>query len=335
MGDPVLKVVDGALGNLGEGLLGEEGLVAADDHVGERHETHQHVVLDDVRGVVVVKELTLGLVHVEREASDVVGLERLDDGLGVDEASSRRVDQHGVLLHQRKALGVDDVACLVHEGTVEADNVALGEKVLEVAVLAILLKGGRWEGIIGEEGAAEALHDAGGSKTNLANTDDADRLAAQRLTEKTVESKVALTDTVVGAVCLAVEGLNQSDSKLGNSLGRVRGYVGDHDAHALGSVKIDIVEAGASEEDSLDAKLGQSGDDIVVDNIVDKDADSVGTLDQRHRVLVEGELVEHKLDARRRVLLTGDDGRQVLFVVGLCAKDGDLHFDDDVSRKQG
>ncbi|KAI6759406.1 hypothetical protein HG530_010086 [Fusarium avenaceum] len=123
------------------------------------------------------------------------------------------------------------------------------------------------------------------SKSNLSDADDADSLAIECLSEETIEGKVPFTNAIISAMCLAIEGLNKSNGELCDSLGR---------------------------------------DDVVVDNIIDEDADGIGSLDKRDGVLIKGKLVKDEFDARR-VVLGAENSRQVLLVVGLCAEYGELH----------
>jgi hypothetical protein len=73
-------VAEGGLGDVAQRLLGEEGLVGGDQHVGERQQPREDVVLDDPVGEVLEEQVALLLVDVEREVADPTVLERLDDG---------------------------------------------------------------------------------------------------------------------------------------------------------------------------------------------------------------------------------------------------------------
>jgi len=251
------EVPHGAAGDLGQGFVGEESLVAAHDDVGEGHEAHEGVVLDDLGRVVVVEEAALGLVHVEGQAAEVATLEGGDDGLGVDEAAARRVDQDGALLHLGQRVLVDDVARRLHEGAVQADEVALGQQGVQVGVLAELLELGDGEGVVGEHAAAVALHDAGQGEADLAHAQHADRLAVQRAAQQAVEVEVALAHAVVGPVRLAVERLQQGHGELGHGLGAVAGHVGHEEAQLVGCRQVHVVEARAPKQHRPHALLVQ------------------------------------------------------------------------------
>ncbi|KYK59060.1 hypothetical protein DCS_00187 [Drechmeria coniospora] len=322
-GGELVQVAQRAVGNLHEGLLGEEGLVTADEDVVKGGEAHEQIVLDDLGRVIVVEELALALVDVEGDAAEVIRLEGADDGPRVEEAAAGGVDEHGARLHLGDGVGVDDVLGRVHERAVEADDVALGEELVERPVLAHVGKGGRGKGIVGDDAAAEALHDAAGGDADPAGADDADRLAVEGAPDEAVEGEVALADAVVGAVRVAVERLDEGDGELGDGLGRVGGHVGDEQAAGVGGVEVDVVEAGAAQEDGLDGELGEGLDDGSVDGVVDEDADGVGAAGEEDGVLAQGKVVVDDFKARLRS--RGLGVVKVLFVVRLGAEDGELH----------
>ena len=67
-----------------DGLLGVEGHVRRDDHVGEGHEHGAVAVGQDVAAAVEVVEAGLVLDGVERRRADLAGLERVHEGGRVD-----------------------------------------------------------------------------------------------------------------------------------------------------------------------------------------------------------------------------------------------------------
>jgi hypothetical protein len=75
----------------------------------------------------------------------------------------------------------------------------------------------------------------------------------QRLSQQPNEVKVPFANTVVGSMCIAVEGLNQGNGELGDSFGRIGWDVCDKETEALGGREVDIVVARATEEDGSDA----------------------------------------------------------------------------------
>jgi hypothetical protein len=87
------EVRDRRLGDVLEGLLGEEALVRGDEDVREDEQSGERVVRDDVAAVVLEEaQLVLLLVDVEAEGADASVLERLDGGLRVDEPAAAGVD---------------------------------------------------------------------------------------------------------------------------------------------------------------------------------------------------------------------------------------------------
>src|SRR5271170_1514682 len=71
------------------------------------------------------------LQHVQPGAGDAAFLQRLRERLLIDDRTARRIDEIGGRLHQREALGVDQVAGLFRQRTIDGDNVAPPEHVLE------------------------------------------------------------------------------------------------------------------------------------------------------------------------------------------------------------
>lgn len=166
------KVAYRASPNLGQGFVGEEGLVATDEHIVEGGQAHELVVVDDLARVVLVEEGALAVVDVQRQAAQVFRLEGGDDGLGVDQAAARRVDEHGAGLHLGQRLRVDDVLRLLRQRAMQADNVALRQEGVEVRVRpAALLELLVLKGVGGDHVAPEPYHDPGQGNSDLAGPD--------------------------------------------------------------------------------------------------------------------------------------------------------------------
>ena len=70
----------------------------------------------------------LGLEHVERRAGDRLPAQRLQQGRLVDQAAARGVDEQRCRLHQRQALGVDDLARRRDQRRVEGDDVGAAQQ---------------------------------------------------------------------------------------------------------------------------------------------------------------------------------------------------------------
>ena len=125
-----MEVVDCLVGDLLHRFVCEERLVSGDDHVGERQQPGERVVLQDVRGQVFEEELVLLLVHVQAERAEPAGLERIDDGRGVDQPTAAGVDQHGAALHLPERIRVDHVMRLRCQRCMQRDDVAFAEQLV-------------------------------------------------------------------------------------------------------------------------------------------------------------------------------------------------------------
>lgn len=295
------KVPDGDVSDLAQRLLGEEGLVPADEDVVESGETHQVVVLDDGAGVVVVEEGALVLVHVERQAAEVLSLQCGDDGLGVDEAAARRVHQHRALLHLAQCRVVHDVPRAVRQRTVQADDVGAAQQVLQRRVHAVLGKLVAGEGVAREQLAPEPAHDAREGDADPARADDAHGPAVKRAAEQPVEGEVGLARAVVGAVGVAVQCLQQGDGELGDGLGAVLGHVGDEQAEARRRLEVHVVVAGAAQEDGANAQIMKSRQHVLAQRVVHEDADGRGAGRERRRLGAQREVMVGHLDLDARV----------------------------------
>lgn len=182
--------------------------MAADNDIRESHQSHQFIILDDLIPVVFVKDLTLAFVHIQRQPAQLPVLERLNYALGINQSAATRVDQHRAGFHLLERSLVYYVLCLLHERTVQADEVRRREESVEIRVGAVFLELGILIGIVSQDGAAEAVEDASESHANLACAYHADCLSMKGLAEETIQIEVALSHSVESAVCLTVQGLN-------------------------------------------------------------------------------------------------------------------------------
>lgn len=295
------EVPESDVSDLAQRLLREESLVPADENVVEGGEPHQVVVLDDGAGVVVVEERALVLVHVERQAAEVPLLQRGDDGLGVDQAAARRVHQHRALLHLGQRRLVHDVPRAVRQRTVQADDIGAAQQVLQRRVLAVLGELVVAEGVVREQLAAEAPHDAREGDADPAGADDAHGPAVQRAAEEPVEGEVGLAHAVVGAVGVAVQRLHQGDGELGHGLGAVRRHVGDEQAEARRRLEVHVVVAGAAQEDGAHAQRVKRREHVLAQRVVHEDADGGGAGGEGRRLGAQREVVIGDLDLDARV----------------------------------
>ena len=157
--------------------------------------------------------------------------------------------------------------------------------------------------------------------------DKPNRLAVQGTAQQTVEREVALAYAYIGAVRLAVNGLDQGDGELGYRLGRVRRYVRHEKSQLLGPVEIDVIEPHTPHQDSPDAlsvqRLEHFGRQLVVNKGVERVR--LAVREEGSRLGREYDIMVCKFDVQ------GRRRRQVLLVVGLGAKDGELHSSGDGS----
>src|SRR5699024_3136042 len=94
------------------GLLGVEGGVGGDDHVGEGLQQSQVVVGDGDGLQVGVVQAALLLQHIQGGGPHLPALDGLDEGGGVDQVPPGGVDEDDPVLHFGEALPVDDVVVL-------------------------------------------------------------------------------------------------------------------------------------------------------------------------------------------------------------------------------
>ena len=199
-----------------------------DDHVREREQAREHVVLDDPRGKVLEEEVGFLLVHVEAEVADPPGLQAGDDGFRVDQLPAARVDEHHALLHLPHGLGVDQVMRLGHQGAVEGDDVGARVDVGQRGVVgAELFQFGVAGPVVSQDTAVEPHHDLRHDRADLAGADHADCVAVEVETQQAVQREVAFADARVGLVDLSIQGEHQADRVFSDSVRRIGGHAND------------------------------------------------------------------------------------------------------------
>ena len=168
------------------------------EHVGERHEAQEDLVLDPAIFVAMVgkEEGSFLLVHVQAEGGEFAGLEGRNDGLGIDQLAAGRVYQGRAGFEQGERAGVDEVVRVWQERAVQGDNVRLAEQAVEIVRVLASDRAGR----VGELGAPEDVvpehptaepagtEDPGRRSPDLTRADDPYRLALQRLAEEALQS---------------------------------------------------------------------------------------------------------------------------------------------------
>jgi len=90
--------------------------------------------------------------HVEGGAGDLAGIERDAQGVLIDQAAARAIDDAHALLHCGDRLAVDDAFRLFRERRVQGDNIGAPEQLGELDLVHAQLRRalGREEGIIGD-----------------------------------------------------------------------------------------------------------------------------------------------------------------------------------------
>ena len=242
--------------------------------------------------MVVVEQLALALVHVQREPGQPLLLERRDHRPRVHEPAARRVDQQRPRLHERQRRVRDDVPRLVRQRAVQRHHVAAPQQLLERHVLAERLERGARERVVRHQLAPEALHDPRERNPDAPRADQPHRLAGQRAAQQPVEREVALAHAVVRAVRAPIQSLDQRHRVLGYGLGRVRRHVGHGEPQVLRRHQVDVVVARAAEEDRADPRGAERLEDGRRQHVVDEDAHGVRVAHEVGGLGREGDIVE-------------------------------------------
>ncbi|MNM78489.1 hypothetical protein D3C81_903940 [compost metagenome] len=311
-------------GDLAQRFDGEEALVARHQHVREGHQALEDVIVDDVGRTVLEEQIAFLLVDVDGERTELARLQRFDDGARVDQAAARGIHQHGALLHQRQGFFTDHVARAVHQRAMQRDDVGLGQQLRQFHHGAQLGERRRRIRVVAQHGAAETLENARRRQADLARADNAHRHAMQGGTEQAVQREIAFAHARIGAVRVAVQGLHQGQRVFGHGFRRVRRHAGDKKAQAFRCFQVQVVVAGAAQQDGAHAIAVQGLQHGRVKHIVDEDANGFGALRQHHGFLAQQGAVVHQFDAACFGL-----GRQGFVeeaaVVGLAGEEGDFH----------
>src|SRR5690349_15672313 len=108
--------------------------------------------------------------------------------------------------------------CFRQQREMKGNNVAGGQECVEVDVLNSVLGGpiSRGKGIVSQHRGFEATKDLGGSLTDTAGANDANRLAAKIEADQSVEREIEFPDSIVSAMNFAVQGEQQTDRVLRN-----------------------------------------------------------------------------------------------------------------------
>ena len=260
-----------------------------DDHVVERQQARQHVVVHDAVGSVLVEVPGLLLVYVQSGGADLLLFQSVDQRLGMDQLTAARVDEDHARFHARNGRVADHVARPVGQRTVERNDVRTGVKLVERHVGDARLRGVLRIGkqIVGHDLHAEPLENADQLAGDPARADDPRGLAVHVETHQPVEREVAVARAPVGAVYLAVERQHQRHGVFRHGVRRI-GRNPHHGNPVTGrGVQVDVVEARTAQRDQLHAHPGQLADGPGVGRVVDEDADRIGTLRKGHVIGVQ------------------------------------------------
>ena len=245
------------------------------DHVVE---LEQRVVLVD----------GLGVPDVDAGAGDLVVLERVVEGLLVDDAASAGGDQISRRLHHCQLFGADDASGFGTEGRVNGDVVGLHDLFERgEADAGGLGHGGVLVGVVGDDVESEGLGADGGLLGDVSEGDESEGLAVERAGGSERDALAGAGGVVVGDQ-LAVEGEEQRDGVRGDLVDAVVGDVADDDVVVDGGLPVDVVEADAVADDDLE--VGGGVEDVLADlPVAADDAVGVGDVGGDVFLLLEGE----------------------------------------------
>ena len=276
------------VGDVGEGLGRQECLVGRDDDVGHRDQARERVVVDDVVGVVVEEDVGFLLVDVQAGRAYLALLDTLYKRLSVDQGASGRVYEYNTLLHAGDCFGIDHVAVLVGQRTVERDDVAALPQFVERNVVdtASLSR----ELVVRDHIHTETAAYINEDPSYLTCADDTDCLAVQVKARQPVEAEIEILCADVRLVDPAHRCQQQRDGVLRNCVGRICGNADNVDL-AVRVLNVDIVVARAAKRDQAHAHSIELVDNGPVDIIVDENAHRITSLRQRTCVLGEAGLI--------------------------------------------
>lgn len=133
---------------------------------------------------------------------DLLVLDRVDDGPGVDNLTPRRVDEDRRVLHLLEGVRIDHVVVLAREvWHVDRNDVTLGEQLVHPHEVDVLLGRLVWVGVKGKDVGAHAMVELGLGQSDLAGADDPNRRAVDLATEQgRLDGEVTLPAIVDGQV---------------------------------------------------------------------------------------------------------------------------------------
>eukprot|EP01022_Parablepharisma_sp_SALTPOND_P029698 TRINITY_DN743_c1_g4_i1.p1 TRINITY_DN743_c1_g4~~TRINITY_DN743_c1_g4_i1.p1 ORF type:complete len:1335 (-),score=475.41 TRINITY_DN743_c1_g4_i1:5534-9538(-) len=286
------------------GILGDPADVRAEDDVG-----------DILQGMRRGEGFLLEAVQAGR--AQLARGQRSDQGLLVDEAAARGIDQDGAILHARQRGGIDHVAVLGGQRAMQREHVGAGEERLQVGQL----HAGR--GFLGKRIVRQHLHAQRHRRSRHAATDGAKAdqaegaaLQLQALVGGLVP--VALAHARIQAHHVLGAGHHQRPGVLGHGRGIGTGRRLHGDAALLGGLAVDGVDAGAVLGDHAQGRAGLH-DARAHAAVAHDDAHRLVLLRQAHQVIlgrlgagVDQLVVMQDGHRRRRQVHAGDDHHTLL-----------------------
>ena len=264
----------GHSGDLGEGFLGEEGLMGGDENIGKAEQAGKFIVLQHLAGEIFEKDAFLLFIHIQRDSAEVAGFECLNQSGGVHQATATGIDEIGARFGEGDGLGIEQVVRLWGERQVEGNDVAGLKQLIQWNVANVVTSGpvGLGHRIIGQDLAAKAFENGSGAAADFSGADETDGLAMEIKADEAAEREVQLAHAIVSAVDLAVQCQQQCHGVLGDRVWRVGGHTGDGDAEFTSCGEIDVVEPGATQRYELNAEVHQFFQAGTVEMIVDENA---------------------------------------------------------------
>ena len=199
-------------------------------------------------------------VHVQTGGADLAGLQSGQQGGLVHVGAAGGVDDHHAILHLGDVLGGDQSAA-VHSGSVDRDEVGLGQQLIHLHIGDVQLLGdhGHLIDIKGDDLHADGLGHHAQVLADAAEAHDAQGLALQ-LDALAIGLllPLALAHGVTGDGQIPGAGEHMAHGQLGHRLGGGAGGILHVDAVGLGIVHVDVVHTHAAADDQLQlAALGR------------------------------------------------------------------------------
>jgi len=182
----------------------------------------------------------------------------------VDQPAASAIDDHHAPACALQSLGRQDIARLVGEWRVKADDVGSFQQLIEFDLFHPDLHRplGREEGIVGDDPHFQAVRPVGDDGADIAGADQSQGLGVEFHAHETVLLPPARLRRVVRGRKLPRQGEHHGDRVLGRGDRVAEGSVHDHDSGRGGGGDVDVVDADAGPADDL--QIAGRGDHILV-----------------------------------------------------------------------